>query len=156
MSIWDGKSILIVDDNQDIRRQLSEAYKSLGLNVIGEAEDGVKAIEFIATNEPDIVSLDIIMPEMDGIECYRKIRASNESIQMLVVSCLAADPKVVESFSQEIPPYVFVGKPVEAEKLKDHLDLLFNHGQTITLAEAEAAKEEPVDATKIPDINQIA
>lgn len=159
MSVWQGKSILVVDDNAMIRKHLKDLYTSIGLKVVGEAQDGVKAIEFVEANAPDLVSLDIIMPEMDGIECYRYLRSKHEHLAMLIVSCMAGDQSVVDSFSEEIPSYVFSGKPASQEGIRSKLDLLFSEGQNVILQEIESAEEaveEDLSSSMIPDINQIA
>ena len=62
---WHGKKILVVDDSESIRKDLVALYQSVGLEVVGEASDGVIAIEEYQQKKPDMVSMDIIMPNMD-------------------------------------------------------------------------------------------
>ena len=93
MSVWQDKTVLVVDDSPGIRTTLTATFKSMGLKPVGSVENGVKALEFIEKEKPDVVSLDIIMPEMDGIECYRKIREFYPDVDILIVSCLASEQK---------------------------------------------------------------
>ena len=78
----EGKSVLIVDDSDRIREELRSEYSEQGFKVVGECENGLQAIEFLEEHPNiDLVSLDIIMPEMDGIECYRAIRALDQMLE---------------------------------------------------------------------------
>ena len=86
METWQDKKILIVDDSQLVREDLADLYSELGLKVIGGAADGVSAIEQVEKLDPDLVSLDIIMPEMDGISAYKKIKELNTSPLTLMSS----------------------------------------------------------------------
>ncbi len=158
MNVWQGKTILVVDDSSVLRKALTEVYRSMGLNPIGDAENGLKALEFIESEVPDIVSLDIIMPEMDGIECYRKIRDIYSEIDLLIVSALASDTGVSESFSDEIPSYVFSQKPFTKKSLADSLELvLAKHVGLVDPSKTNSVRDdEKSGKINIPDVNQSA
>jgi|GEM_PF-984647 len=122
---WFGKNVLIVDDLATVRDMLQRIYEAIGMHVVGTAANGVEALAFLESNSVDLVSLDIIMPEMDGIECYRKIRARGLPCRSVFISWLAADPRVPERLKEEIPLVLFQGKPVDAASLSDRLNLVF-------------------------------
>ena len=70
-----GKNILICDDAAFMRMMIKDILTKNGYNVVGEAENGVKAIEMYTETKPDLVLMDITMPEMDGIGALKGIRA---------------------------------------------------------------------------------
>ena len=125
METWQDKKILIVDDSQLVREDLADLYSELGLKVIGGAADGVSAIEQVEKLDPDLVSLDIIMPEMDGIECYQKLVERFPLVKILMVTALAHEPRVLSQFSGLINPELYLPKPPEKEILVAKLSMLF-------------------------------
>ncbi len=66
--------LLVVDDNEDIRGLVKMAFRSIPVEIVGEAENGREAIEQVRALRPDVVLMDILMPEMDGIEATRVLR----------------------------------------------------------------------------------
>jgi two-component system chemotaxis response regulator CheY len=86
---------LIVDDSPRVRSELRQLLGRLGWNIVGEAVNGVEALEMAEELKPDLVTLDIIMPEMDGIECYRELRKLSQPPRCLLISVLAAESRVV-------------------------------------------------------------
>jgi CheY-like chemotaxis protein len=122
---WQGKSILIVDDSEKSLESLKALYTRLGLTVVGTAENGVEALSGIEELRPDIVSLDIIMPEMDGIECYQNIVERELTVVCVFVSCLAADPIAFEKLKEIIPEKNLGGKPATEASIEDLLDRAF-------------------------------
>ncbi|MCX6130000.1 MAG: response regulator [Proteobacteria bacterium] len=113
---------LIVDDSPKIRGELRQLLVRLGWTVVGEASNGVEALELVVQLKPDLVTLDIIMPEMDGIECYRALRAISPPPRCILISVLAAEARVIAAYSQEILPSHFLRKPVQEKELREHLD----------------------------------
>lgn len=121
----DGLSVLIVDDSADIRFELREKFESIGQNVIGECSNGLEAIELVKQLQPDLVSLDIIMPVMDGIECYRILRSLPNPPRVILISALASEPKVLKAYEAEIYTDHFLAKPVELELLVSTIEGVF-------------------------------
>src|SRR5690625_4835053 len=69
-----AKSILIVDDAAFMRMMIKDILTKNGYDVVGEAQDGVEAVEKFQELQPDLVTMDITMPEMDGVTALKKIR----------------------------------------------------------------------------------
>ena len=72
-----AKNILICDDAAFMRMMIKDILTKNGYNIVGEAENGAKAVEKYAELKPDLVLMDITMPEMDGIEALKKIKAAD-------------------------------------------------------------------------------
>jgi two-component system chemotaxis response regulator CheY len=119
--LWQGKTILVVDDSEVIRIELSGTYSDLGMRVVDTAKNGIEGIELYKKHTPDFVSLDIIMPEMHGIDCYRRLLAIAPNLEFLFVSCLAGDPTLLAAFDGKIPAARFVPKPGSYEKIEKAL-----------------------------------
>lgn len=80
-------SVLLVDDAEDLRMLLRLAMKRhTGLTVVGEAADGVEAVQRASELQPDLVMLDLAMPRMDGLEALPLIRAAVPDVRVIVLS----------------------------------------------------------------------
>ncbi|WP_141736589.1 response regulator [Oligoflexus tunisiensis] len=113
---------LIVDDSPKVRSELRHLLGRLGWNIVGEAVNGVEALELVAELRPDLITLDIIMPEMDGIECYRELRKLSQPPRCLLISVLATEPRVVAAYGHEILSSHFLKKPVLEKDLRAKLE----------------------------------
>lgn len=122
----EGLNVLVVDDSVSVRDELKKMYEDIGHNIIGECSNGLEALELVHQLRPDLVSLDIIMPEMDGIECYRILKQEGSNARILLVTSLANEPKVIQAYADEIPEEHFVCKPVDEQILAEKIDLVFS------------------------------
>lgn len=122
----DGLNVLIVDDSADVRFELRDKFETIGQNIIGECSNGLEAIELVKQLQPDLVSLDIIMPVMDGIECYRILRSLPNPPRVVLISALASEPKVLKAYEAEIYTDHFLAKPVELEDLVATIEGVFS------------------------------
>ncbi|HET6450464.1 MAG TPA: response regulator transcription factor [Spirochaetia bacterium] len=87
--------ILLVDDHPVVRRGLKVLLGTeKDMQVVGEAENGAEAVTLAASLDPDVILMDIVMPEMDGIEATRRITAEKPGSRILVLTSFAADEKV--------------------------------------------------------------
>jgi two-component system, chemotaxis family, chemotaxis protein CheY len=109
---------------------LKKIYENIGFTIAGTAKDGLEALTKFEELKPDLVSLDIIMPNMHGIECYRLLTRQDPNVKILLVSRLAKErQQVSSSYEREIPEHLFVGKPVDLKQLQESLTLVFGEGE---------------------------
>ena len=85
-----AKSILICDDAAFMRMMIKDILTKNGYTVAGEAENGVKAIEKYNEVHPDLVLMDITMPEMDGIQALKKIKEADANACVIMCSAMAS------------------------------------------------------------------
>ena len=109
--------ILIVDDSPPIRKSLREILEKYQYEVVGEAGTGVEAISRVKTLSPDIVMLDIIMPQLGGIETLRMLRSMDANLKIIMVSALDSLDRVKECMKAGAQHYIL--KPFEPEKVKE-------------------------------------
>jgi len=108
-------SVLIVDDALFMRMMIKDILSKDGFLVVGEAENGVEAVEKYADLKPDLVTMDIVMPEMDGIEAVRNIIKMDPGAKVLMCSAMGQQPLVVEAL--EAGARDFIIKPFQPAKV---------------------------------------
>lgn len=81
-------TLMIVDDSEVIRRQIERTLSGQRVKVVGTAGNGVDALELFRTHRPALVTIDIVMPEMDGLTCTEEILAVDPDARILVISAL--------------------------------------------------------------------
>jgi len=113
-------SVLIVDDAAFIRLQLKQILEKNGFHVIGEAENGKIALNKIQELKPDIVTLDITMPEMDGVECMNEISKLEYKPSVIVVSAMGQESYVQRAIMSGAKG--FIVKPYTEEVVVRHLN----------------------------------
>ena len=110
-----GKNILIVDDAAFMRMMIKDILSKNGFNVVGEAENGIKAVEKFSELNPDLVIMDITMPEMDGIEAVKAIKGIDASANIIMCSAMGQQAMVIESIQAGAKD--FIVKPFQAERV---------------------------------------
>ena len=108
-------SVLIVDDALFMRMMIKDILSKDGFEIVGEAENGAEAVEKYADLKPDLVTMDIVMPEMDGIEAVRTIIKMDPGARVLMCSAMGQQPLVVEAL--EAGARDFIIKPFQPEKV---------------------------------------
>ncbi len=83
------KRIMIVDDSNVIRNRIARGSGQMNFDVVATAANGEEAVALYRQHRPDLVTMDLTMPKMDGIECIRGMIAMNPNINILVISALA-------------------------------------------------------------------
>jgi two-component system chemotaxis response regulator CheY len=111
--------LMIVDDSNIIRRRIERSQQVERLRVVGSAANGREALELFAKTDPDVVTMDLTMPEMDGIECVEQIVAQKPEVRILVVSALADKATAVEAIRKGANG--FLCKPFTDRQLNDAL-----------------------------------
>lgn len=107
-----GRRVLVVDDSASQRRRLSDIYESLGMQVVGEASNGLECLAMVDRLQPDVISLDVIMPVMHGVETLGYLREKKTSAIVVYVSALGALEAMseVKSPGGHLPDAVFSKK----------------------------------------------
>ena len=103
------KSVLIVDDSRTSRRILKDILDRAGYNIVGEAINGKEAVDMYDKLRPDIVTMDITMPEMDGIEALRIIKKEHPEAVIVMVTAAGQKDKMMEAV--KLGAVEFVSKP---------------------------------------------
>lgn len=111
--------LLIVDDSNIIRRKIERACDTAQFDVVGSATNGQDAIQQYHEKRPDVVTMDLTMPEMDGIECVEKLIAQNADLRILVVSALSDIDTGIEALEKGARG--FLCKPFSDSQLSDAL-----------------------------------
>jgi two-component system, chemotaxis family, chemotaxis protein CheY len=109
--------ILVVDDAAFMRKMVTDALTKGGHEVIGEAGNGAEAVEQYQTLKPDLTTLDITMPEKDGLSALKDIMAMDPSAKVIMCSALGQESKVLESI--KLGAKDFVVKPFQADRVLD-------------------------------------
>jgi two-component system chemotaxis response regulator CheY len=107
--------VLVVDDAAFMRKVVSDALTSGGHEVIGEAGNGKEAVERFQELSPELITLDITMPEKDGLEALSEIISIDPAARVLMCSALGQESKVIESIQKGAKD--FVVKPFQPEQL---------------------------------------
>lgn len=121
--LWRGRRVLVVDDEKFIRVILCRMLAELGLEVVGSAGNGREAVEKCAALTPDIVTLDISMPEMDGMEALRAIVACQPGVRVLMSSSFSDKRVVAEAVRSGARGYLT--KPFDLASIREKLDLIY-------------------------------
>lgn len=110
-----AKNILICDDAAFMRMMIKDILTKNGYNVAGEAENGVKAIEKYNELKPDLVLMDITMPEMDGIQALKGIKAADSGAMVIMCSAMGQQAMVIESIQAGAKD--FIVKPFQPDRV---------------------------------------
>jgi len=111
--------MMIVDDSNVIRRRIERCQRIDGLEVVGKASNGVEALSLFVELDPDVVTMDITMPQIDGIECVERKVNLKPGVLIRVVSALADKATAVEAMEKGANG--FLNKPFSDRQLNDAL-----------------------------------
>lgn len=110
-----AKSVLICDDAAFMRMMIKDILTKNGYEVAGEAENGAKAVEKYNETKPDLVLMDITMPEMDGIQALKKIKEEDPSATIIMCSAMGQQAMVIESIQSGAKD--FIVKPFDKDRV---------------------------------------
>ena len=110
-----AKNILICDDAAFMRMMIKDILTKNGYNVVGEAENGLKAVEKYQETKPDLVLMDITMPEMDGIQALKKIKQADPNASVVMCSAMGQQAMVIESIQSGARD--FIVKPSQPDRV---------------------------------------
>jgi len=116
--------LLIADDAAFMRMILKKMVIDAGYEVVAEAENGKIAVELYDKHRPDLVTMDITMPEMNGIEALEKIKAINPKAKVLMCSAMGQQSMVVDAIQKGAID--FIVKPFDENRIKEALQKAMN------------------------------
>ncbi|MCR4781985.1 MAG: response regulator [Lachnospiraceae bacterium] len=110
-----AKNVMVVDDAAFMRMMIKDILSKNGYNIVGEAENGKKAVDTYAECKPDLVLMDITMPEMDGIQALKAIRENDPNASIIMCSAMGQQAMVIEAIQSGAKD--FIVKPFQAERV---------------------------------------
>ena len=110
-----AKNILICDDAAFMRMMIKDILTKNGYTIVGEAENGQKAVEKYNETKPDLVMMDITMPEMDGIQALKEIKKVDAAAKIIMCSAMGQQAMVIESIQAGAKD--FIVKPFQPERV---------------------------------------
>lgn len=121
-----GKRILIVDDAAFMRMMIKDIVTKNGYEVVGEAQNGVEALEMYTQFRPDIVTMDITMPEKDGISAVKDIMGMDPAAKVIMCSAMGQQSLVMDAIKAGARD--FLVKPFKPDRVIQALDKVLSKG----------------------------
>lgn len=115
-------TLMIVDDSDIIRNRIERTLQESNIKIVAQAKNGVEALHKFAEHKPSLITMDLTMPHMDGLECIQKIVAQGTGVSILVVSALADKETALKSL--QYGARGFVCKPFGEDELNSALHRL--------------------------------
>ncbi|UJL47948.1 response regulator [Virgibacillus sp. NKC19-16] len=116
--------ILIVDDAAFMRMMIKDILIKNGFHVVGEAEDGLEAVEKYKELTPDLVTMDITMPEMDGITALKQILEVNSGAKIIMCSAMGQQAMVIDAIQAGAKD--FIVKPFQSDRVIEAIQKALN------------------------------
>ncbi len=124
-----AKTVLIVDDIAFVRKTLSEILTQAQYQIVGEAADGNEAVNLYLKLRPDIVTMDVVMPQMSGIDATRKIIKADKNAKVIIISAMGQENLVMEAINVGAKDYIL--KPFSTEDVLKTIERALLSAQTI-------------------------
>ncbi|MFD1928692.1 response regulator [Sporosarcina siberiensis] len=115
-----GRRILIVDDAAFMRMMIKDILTKNNFEVVGEAADGAQAIDKYFELKPDLVTMDITMPEMDGITALKSIKEKDPSAKIIMCSAMGQQAMVIDAIQAGAKD--FIVKPFQADRVVEAIE----------------------------------
>lgn len=122
-------NILIVDDSILVRNNIKVFVEALGHTVLGEADNGIEAISKCKELNPDLITMDITMPDMDGITAIKEIRNFNKDVNIIVVTSHGQEEIIMLSLKAGAKGYIL--KPMNENNLSEAINSIYNINKKI-------------------------
>ena len=110
-----GRNVLVVDDVAFVRKTLVEILRAAHFQIVGEAADGAEAVDLYQKLHPDIVTMDIVMPKMSGIDAIRRIVKHDKDARVVVISAMGQENLVMEAINVGARDYIL--KPFTGDEV---------------------------------------
>lgn len=112
--------ILVTDDAAFMRMQLKDIITKLGHEVVGEAANGLEAVELNEELNPDMITMDITMPEMSGTDAVKEIRKTDADVKIIMCSAMGQQGMVLEAIQAGAQD--FIVKPFTPDRIKEAIE----------------------------------
>ncbi|WP_404802352.1 response regulator [Bacillus shivajii] len=112
--------VLIVDDAAFMRMMIKDILTKNDFDVVGEAADGSQAVDLYKEHSPDIVTMDITMPEMDGITALKEIRKHDPNAKVIMCSAMGQQAMVIDAIQAGAKD--FIVKPFQADRVLEAIN----------------------------------
>lgn len=145
--------ILVVDDSLIMRRNVTKIVESLGYKVVADAKDGQEAIEAYRRCKPDLVTMDITMPEMDGIEAVKGIKKIDREAKIMMVTSHGQEDMVISAIRAGASGYLL--KPINITKVHDAIRKVFPSIVDETASEQKEGESLEDDELIFPEIEDV-
>lgn len=113
-------SVLVVDDASFMRMMIKDILEKNDYEIAGEAKDGQEAVDLYKELSPDLVTMDITMPEMDGITALKEIKTFDPSAKIIMCSAMGQQAMVIDSIQAGAKD--FIVKPFQAERVLEAIN----------------------------------
>lgn len=121
--------LMIVDDSNIIRNRIERSFKDSEITIVATASNGVEAIQKFNEVRPDFITMDLTMPQMDGLECIQRIVACGTGVSILVVSALSDKATALQAL--QYGARGFICKPFSEEELAAAIERLIAIGAKV-------------------------
>lgn len=119
-----SKKLLLVDDAPIIRLKLKKILEGIGIQIIGEAANGVEAIDKYKSLKPDLVTMDIVMPQKDGIEALEEILKFDKEAKVVMVTAIDQRDSLMKAIQLGATDYIV--KPFENDRVIEAISKALN------------------------------
>ncbi len=109
------RRLLVVDDAIFMRRLIKDVAREAGWEVVGEAGNGIEAVNLYREHRPDLVTMDVVMPMMNGLDALRHIRIVDPEARVVMVTALDQKPTLMEAIRDGA--HDFIVKPFDRERI---------------------------------------
>ncbi|ADR34151.1 response regulator receiver protein [Sulfuricurvum kujiense DSM 16994] len=147
-------NILVVDDSLIMRRNIIKMIESLGHKVVGEAKDGQEAVEVYRKLKPDLVTMDITMPRMDGLGAVKELKKIDKNAKIIMVTSHGQEEMVIDAIRSGASGYLL--KPVKINKLSDSIQKIFPSMIDQTVSEQKETTLLESEEILLPEIEDLA
>lgn len=120
-------TVLVADDSLLIRKKFRSTLEKCRITNILEAENGVEAVEQAKRHNPDLIFLDIVMPEKNGIEALKEIKQLNPDMKVVMASSVGTNEHLKEAV--ESGAYDFIQKPITLENVTNIIEKVLKEGE---------------------------
>ncbi|KRF09793.1 response regulator [Paenibacillus sp. Soil787] len=116
--------LMVVDDSMFMRLMIKNILLELGHEIVAEASNGLEAISLFLQHSPDIITLDITMPEMDGITALKEIKSYKSDSKIIMVSAMGQQSFVIEAIT--LGARDFIVKPFDKDRVAEAVKKVLN------------------------------